>query len=250
MPSTKAASTKAASTGTAGRTARGTAGAVLALLALLALLSGCASQGSGGPAPTPRQVLATATKHLDAARSVHLVLSTTSTPTHGDAVLGADGILTHQPAFQGSVKVLLGGFTADVPVVSVDGQVHAKLPLTPRYTVINPGEYGAPDPADFADPRKGIPGLLLQLDHPRETGRKRDGTLVLTTYSGTVPGSRVTPIIPSADARGTYGTVVGIDPQGRLATLAVTGHFFSGRKSTTYDLTFDSYDRPVRIKAP
>ncbi|HET8604972.1 MAG TPA: LppX_LprAFG lipoprotein [Marmoricola sp.] len=219
-------------------------------LAVLLLLSGCASTGSTGSAPTPHQVLLTAKKHLDEARSVHLVLSTRSTPTQGDAVLGADGVLTHQPAFKGSVKVLLGGFTADVPVVSVDGQVHAKLPLTPRYAVINPAEYGAPDPADFADPRHGISGLLLRLTHPRETGRTRDGSLVLTTYSGSVPGSRVRPIIPSADARGAYSTVVGIDSGGRLATLDVTGHFFAGSKQATYHLTFDSYGRPVRITAP
>ena len=220
-------------------------------LALLLLLAGCSSGGDGkATPPSAHEVLITAKKHLDEARSVHLTLSTPATPTKGNAVLGADGVLTHQPAFRGTVKVLLGGFTADVPVVSVAGQVHAKLPLTPRYSVIDPKEYGAPDPAAFADPHRGISGLLVELRHPHETGRQRDGSLILTTYAGTVPGALVKRIIPSADAHADYPTVVGIDPQGRVATISVTGHFFTGSKQATYQLTFGAYDKPVQVKAP
>lgn len=230
---------------------RQTKAVAVSLIALLLALAGCSSSGQDkGTQPTPRQVLATAKKHLDDARSVHLTLSTSATPRKGNAVLGAEGVLTHQPAFKGSVKVLLGGFTADVPVVSVAGKVHAKLPLTPRYSVIDPKEYGAPDPADFADPNRGISGLLLELQHPRETGRARDGSLIVTTYAGAVPGDLVKRIIPSADAQGRYPTVVGIDPQGRVATISVTGHFFDAVKQATYELALDGYNRAVRIKAP
>lgn len=220
-------------------------------LALLLLLAGCSSGGGATKAqPSPHEVLMTAKRHLDEARSVHLTLSTSATPTKGNAVLGADGVLTHQPAFKGTVKVLLSGFTADVPVVSVAGKVHAKLPLTPRYSVIDPREYGAPDPAAFADPHQGISGLLLELRHPRETGRQRDGSLIVTTYAGPVPGALVKRIIPSADANADYPTVVGIDPKGRVATISVTGHFFTGSRQATYELSFEAYDRPVRVEPP
>ncbi len=76
----------------------------------------------------------------------------------GDAVLGADGTLTHQPAFEGKVTVVLGGFNADVPVVAIDDKVYAKLPLTPKYVTIDPAEYSSPNPADFANPDQASPG--------------------------------------------------------------------------------------------
>jgi lipoprotein LprG len=223
------------------------AGVVLVLLLPLAACGG--SEPSKGGASVS-DVLAGAKKKFDSARSVHLELSTDATPSSGDAVLGAEGTLTHQPAFEGKVTVVLGGFNADVPVVSIDGKVYAKLPLTPKYVPIDPGEYGSPDPSDFADPDKGISGLLLRLDGAKKTGQKRDGNVVLTTYAGTLSGDLVEPIIPSADKARTYKTSVGIDDQGRIVTLQVTGDFFAHDGDVTYDLTLDDYDKNVQIKAP
>jgi len=227
--------------------------AVACVLFALALpLSGC---GGSEPAPakggaSAQVALAKAKKSFDDASSVHLTLSTDSKPTSGDAVLGADGTLTHQPAFDGKVKVVLSGFNADVPIIAVDGKVYAKLPLTPTYAEINPSEYSAPDPAEFADTSKGISGLLLKMDNVQKEGTKRDGKQVLTTYSGTLEGSYVAPIIPSADDSGTYKTVVGIDQDGRIVTLTVTGEFFAGGGDETYEMTFDDYDKSVKISAP
>lgn len=222
-------------------------------LALATTLAGCGgSSGSGGGAK-PADITAVLTKAknaFDAASSVHFTMATDSRPTSGDAVLGADGTLTHQPAFQGTVKVQISGFSADVPVVSVDGKVHAKLPLTPAYAVINPGDYGAPNPADFADPSKGISGLLLDLKGAKQTGQKRNGSTVVTTYSGTLAGDLVKPIIPSASASGTYQTVVGIDQNGVLTTLQVTGGFFTTTGDVTYNLVFSDYGKNVTISAP
>ncbi len=223
-----------------------------ALLALALPLSGC---GGSDPAPAesgvaPEAALAKAKKSFDDASSVHLTLSTDSKPTSGDAVLGADGTLTHQPAFDGKVKVVLSGFNADVPIIAVDGKVYAKLPLTPKYAEINPSENSAPDPAEVADTSKGISGLLLKMDDVKKEGTKRDGKQVLTTYSGTLKGSYVAPIIPSADDSGTYKTVVGIDQDDQIVTLDVTGEFFSGGGDETYELTFDNYDKSVKISAP
>ena len=224
------------------------AGVVLALA--------CSLTGCGGDDEKPSkgdsaaEVLAQAKKTFDDAASVHISLSTESKPTSGDAVLGADGTLTHQPAFKGNVKVLLSGFNADVPVVAVDGKVYAKLPLTPSYTPINPAEYGAPNPADFADADKGISGLLLRMEDVAEDGEERDGKQVVTRYSGTLDGGYVAPIIPSADKQGTYKAVVGINQDSQILTLEVTGDFFAGGGDETYDLSFDAYDKNVKISAP
>jgi lipoprotein LprG len=234
---------------TADRTRRlAAAGAVLALAFPLA-----ACGGSDEPSPSGASVndaLARAKKNFDDASSVHLVLATQSKPTSGDAVLGADGTLTRQPAFKGTVKVVLSGFTAEVPIVSVDGKVWAKLPLTSSYAPINPSEYGAPDPADFADADKGISGLLLKMEGVKEAGEERNGSQVLTRYSGTLAGNFVAPIIPSADDNGVYETVIGIDQKGRIITLDVTGDFFSGAGDETYERAFDDYDKSVKISAP
>lgn len=224
--------------------------ALSVVLALLLPLAAC-----GGSTATPKgksthDVLALAKKQFDEAKSVHLVLSTADKPTQGDAVLGADGTLTHQPAFQGKVTVVLGGFNADVPVVSVGDVVYAKLPLTPAYVTINPAEYGSPNPADFADPARGISGLLLKLQGAKKGGDKRDGSQVLTTYSGTLTGDYVEPIIPSADKSRNYATTVGIDQDGRLVTLRITGGFFAHDGDVTYDVAFADYGKSVKITAP
>jgi lipoprotein LprG len=223
-----------------------------ATLALAVPLAGCGgSSGGGGSKPADITAVLTKAKNaFDAATSVHFTMATNSRPTSGDAVLGADGTLTHQPAFKGTVKVQISGFSADVPVVSVDGKVHAKLPLTPAYATINPGDYGAPNPADFADPSKGISGLLLDLKGAKQTGQQRNGNTVVTTYSGTLSGDLVKPIIPSASASGTYQTVVGIDQTGVLTTLQVTGRFFTTTGDVTYNLVFGDYGKNVTISAP
>lgn len=221
---------------------------LVVVLALLLSLAGCG--GEEESAPPPREALEEAKKHLDDARSVHLTLATKSVPESGDGVLGATGTLTHQPAFKGTVRVMLDSLTAEVPVVSVNDKVVAKLPATVRYGIIDPADYGAPDPADFADPDRGISGLLLEVEKVRRTGQKRSGEQVVTTYTGTLPGTAVKPIIPSADAEGRYVTVFGIDEGGRLVTVKVTGEFFSGGGEETFDMTFDDYDEAVTITAP
>jgi lipoprotein LprG len=229
----------------------GAAGALLALtLGPLVGLTGCGGSDEPAKGSSAGDVLAAAKKNFDKASSVHLTLSTDSRPSSGDAVLGADGTLTHQPAFKGEVTVLISGFNADVPIVSVDGKVYAKLPLTPKYATIDPSEYNAPDPADFADAEKGISGLLLQMDDLTEDGSERDGKQVLTRYSGTLDGALVAPIIPSADASGSYDAVVGIDQDDRIVTLDVTGDFFAGGGDETYRIKFDDYDKSVKITAP
>jgi lipoprotein LprG len=148
------------------------------------------------------------------------------------------------------VRVHLGGFNAEVPVISVDGEVHAKLPLTTSYQVIDPAEYGAPDPADFADPDRGISGLLVKLEDPSRGARIRQGDQVLTTFTGTLLGTYVDPIIPSADAKGVYDTEIGISEDDQITTLRVTGEFFSGGGDETYDMTFDAYGEAVTVTAP
>ncbi len=220
----------------------------LALVTSL-VLAGC---GGGGDSsgPTPAEVMQTAKKNLDDASSVRIALSTASTPSEGDGVLGATGDLTQEPAFAGEVKVLLGGFTATVPITSVGGKVYAKLPLQTKFSAIDPTQYGAPDPADFADPENGLSGLLTKLKDLKKGEETRSGETILTSYSGSLPGDAVKKIIPSANAEQTYRTEVGVDDKGFAQTVKVTGAFFAGTDQVTYDLKFSEYGKGVQITAP
>jgi lipoprotein LprG len=228
---------------------------LLRLLALLVVaglvLSGCgSSKAEKKKGASPSSVMTTAKKKFDDASSVHIALSTQSTPSKGNGVLGATGDVTHDPAFEGNVKVVLGGLTATVPITATGGKVYAKLPLQTKYAVIKPSEYGAPDPASFADPDKGLSSLLTQIDGLKKGKQSRDGDQILTTYTGTLPGDVVKQIIPSADSGSTYKTKVGVDAKGYATKVSITGPFFADGKDVTYDVAFSKYDKGVKISAP
>ena len=57
-------------------------------------------------------------------------------------------------------------------------------------------------------------------------------------------------IIPSADAKQTYATVVGVDEKGFASTVKITGTFFTGSDDVTYDVDFSGYGKGVEITAP
>ena len=226
----------------------------LALVAFVlvapAILAGCGQSEDKADEKSPAEVMEQAKKHFDDASSVHIALSTESVPTSGDGVLGATGDVTHDPAFEGDVKVLFRGFPAELPVTAVDGKVYAKLPFSARIAVIDPADYGVPDPADFADTENGLSSLLTELEDLKKGKETRSGDQILTTYSGTLPGAAVKKIIPSADPAKSYETEVGVDEEGFATTVKVTGAFFSGSEDVTYDVKFTDYDKGVKITAP
>ncbi len=226
----------------------------LALVAFVlvapAILAGCGQSEDKADEESPAEVMEQAKKHFDDASSVHIALSTDDVPASGDGVLGATGDVTHDPAFKGDVKVVFKGFPAELPVTAVGGKVYAKLPFSAKIAVIDPADYGVPDPADFADPENGLSALLTELEGLKKGKETRSGDQILTTYTGTLPGSAVKKIIPSADAGKDYETEVGVDEEGYATTVKVTGAFFSGSDDVTYDVKFTDYDKGVKITAP
>lgn len=225
--------------------------ALLAAIALLLPLSACGGDGDSVVSDkSPEEVLAVAKEKLDSTESVRIELSTGSTPSEGNGVLSAKGVLTQAPAFEGEVEVFLSGLQASVPVVAIDDRLYAKLPLTTKFAVIDPTEYGAPNPADFIDPDSGLSSLLSELQDVEKESDKRAGDKILSTYSGTLSGDKVAPIIPSADADSTYETEIGIDQDGFITSLEATGAFFPGDDDVTYRMTFADYGKSVTITKP
>lgn len=222
-----------------------------AILALGLLTTGCGGSDDKGSSADPCTTLGDATAALskakqsfDDAPSIDLTLETKSQPKSGNAILGANGTLTHQPAFKGSATIFLFGGGKEIDVTAVDGKVIASL-----LGEIDPAEFGAPNPADFADPKSGISGLLLKITGISGCEAKFAGKEKVAEYTGTLAGDLVAPIIPSASKSGAYRTTVGLRADGSMATLQVSGAFFDADGDVTYDLTF-TQGESVTISAP
>lgn len=227
--------------------------AAAALLAVSLLVTGCTgSDERRQTASSPREALAAAKQALDQTSGVHLTLSSTTLPGSVTGLVSADGVLTHAPAFQGTIVVQYAGFQPEVPVIAVGGKVYAQLPLTTTgYQQIDPSAYGAPDPAALADPATGLSSMLTATTDVTEGGSQRGGEgnkEVLTSYAGTLPESAVKVLLPSVagDVAATY--TLTDDDQLRQAVLE--GDFYGTGDTETYTVTVDDYGTDKHISAP
>jgi lipoprotein LprG len=138
----------------------------------------------------------------------------------------------------------------EVPVVAVDDKVYAELPLTSGWQEVDPGEYGAPDPARLMSPDEGFSSLLTETTGLSDQGEERnpdDPEQVLRTISGTVPGTAVENVIPSAE--GDFDVSYGFE-NGELRTVELTGVFYPDTDDMTYVIRFDDYGSEPDITAP
>jgi lipoprotein LprG len=235
------------------RTSRGVtrraAATTVALLVSLTLLAGCS--GSDDEAKvSPTKTLAAAKKNLDATSGVRIGLSTEALPQGVSGLLTATGLGTHDPAFDGKIKVSVSGVTADAAVVAVNGKVFAKLPFTTRFVPIDPGDYGAPDPADLLNDDGGLSSLLTSATDVKRGKQVRAGKAVLTSYSATVPGKAVADVIPSATRSAGFDATFTVSDADRLAKAVLRGPFYPKAKDVTYTITFDDYGIKKNITAP
>ena len=228
---------------------------VVALLAVLALtLTACGSSSSSGSSMSPTDALAAAKKTLDGTSGVHVKITSSGVPTGQMALVGGDGVLTRTPpAFKGSVSIAniptLGTQTVDAVVL--DGKVHVKVPVL-GWQVVNPKDYGIPDPTLYLDTTNGLSSLLspsvttgLTAGAATRTGANND--VIVTPYSGTIHASALATLFPgvSGDFRVTWQ----IDGQGQLDGAILTGPFYAG-STTTYTIALDQYGTAPTITAP
>jgi lipoprotein LprG len=225
---------------------------VLRLLAVLVALVtlGTGFSGSDAPGTDPADTLASAKKTLDETPGLRIGLSTGKLPTGVSGLLTADGVATHAPAFKGDIKVAASGITADAAVVAVDGVVHAKLPFTSKFTVIDPADYGAPDPAALMDPDAGLSSLLTAAEHVEKGKQVREGKVVLSSFNATVPGKAVAAVIPSASATADFDATFTVTDGDELAKAVLTGPFYPKADDVTYTITFSDYGTKPNIMAP
>lgn len=225
---------------------------VLALVVPLAL-TGCSDDGD---APTqtekPADVVATAKQKLDDTSAVRLSLDTDDLPTNVQGVLSASGVATHAPAFDGSITIPFAGSEVQVPVRAVDGKVWAQIPGTAGWSQVDPADYHAPDPADLMATDGGVSGLLTETDGLERGDRVRGGAdndVILTTFTGTVPGSAMQKVIPSASGD-TFDVTYEISDDNELRTAELTGVFYPDSPEMTYTISLDDYGTSADITAP
>jgi lipoprotein LprG len=225
--------------------------AALAVAALVApvLLASCSGADSASD-ETPEDRLAAAKAQLDDTSGVQIRLAADTLPKGVNGLLSADGVGTHDPAFEGTIKVAASGITADVAVVAVEGVVNAKLPFTTKFVPIDPADYNAPDPADLMNAEGGLSSLLTAAEGVEEGEQVRDGDTVLTKYTATVPGTAVASIIPSAAADADFDASFTIDDSDKLDEVVLTGPFYPDADAVSYTVEFVEYDVDKDIAAP
>ncbi len=224
-------------------------------LAAALALAGCSGDGEqpgdGGGGADSAEVLAAASEALAGTSGVSLALETDDLPDGVAGLLSAEGVATTEPAFDGTIRVPVAGNTFEVPLISVDGTVHAQIPLTRGWSEVDPAEYGAPDPAMFLDADEGFPALLAATEQVEvgESVRGGEGNReVLTEYAGTLPGEAVAGVIPSAE--GSFEATYTITDEGELRRATLTGAFYPDVDSMTYTVGFDDYGSDPEITAP
>jgi lipoprotein LprG len=224
--------------------------AVGLLAPVLLLVTGCSADEEPTDDRTPAEVLAEAKKQLDETSGVSLELSTEELPDGVDGVLQATGTATRAPAFDGDLKVLFNNLTFDVPVVSVDGTVHAQIPGSTEMAEITPADYGAPDPANLMNPDGGISSWLTAAEGVEEGDQQREGRLVVTEYTATLPGKAVSGVIPSADESAEFEATFTVTDDDRLDSARIVGPFYGDQGDVDYTIRVEEYDVDKDISAP
>ena len=222
---------------------------VLALLAVALVGTGCG--GGSSSQEDPATALANAQQKLEGTSGVVLLITTGDLPSGVQGLKSAAGTVTDAPAYDGTLGVVTQIGSVSVPVVSVDGKVYAKIPLTLGWSEVDPSDYGAPDPAQLLSKDRGVPALLAATTDPRSSTSIRGGSdhkEVLSVYTASVPGSAVSSIIPGAT--GTFHATYALTSDDELRQVSLTGEFYSGHAPNTYTLVLTDYGTSKDISAP
>jgi lipoprotein LprG len=236
---------------TPARAPRPRAAALMAGVVLLTLTACGGGDDRSADAPTPSEVMAEAKKTLDDTPGVRISLVTQDLPAGTSGLTRATGVGVHPPAFDGTITVSLSGNSFEVPVVAVDDKVFVQLPLTSGFQDVDPGEYGAPDPAQLMSADAGFSSLLTGTAGLKKGTSVRggsDNSEILTEYTGTVPDTAVKNVIPTA--RGSFDATYTVTDTGELRQARLTGTFYPKADAMTYTLGFDDYGTRKKIVAP
>jgi lipoprotein LprG len=231
---------------------RRTAAALAALTVLAApALAACSGSGGSSSSPTAPQLLAAAKKNLDAAQTLHFVLTSTGAPSSGTALTGGNGDVQRPSSFKGSLDVHVGGAPITVQVISAAGTVYAQLPFSSGYSKVDPASFGVGDPGKLLDPQTGISQLLTKAQNAKLGAEKRVGGTVVRQVSADLPGSLVQQLLTSKDpSKAVHAQLSIAEGSDQLRQVALTGPFFTATGTGTYTLALSGFGEHVSISAP
>jgi lipoprotein LprG len=214
-------------------------------------LVGC-SGGSSSDAPEapPAEQLAAARANLEKSPAVAFTLTSTGLPSKAIGVSGAKGTgLFKPPSFQGTLNATVSGVTGTVDVIAVEQDVFMKF-FTPTYNKIDPADYGAPNPAQLFNTQTGITALIGKTTNVAAGPDKREGSDVLKTFTGKLPGSAIADLLVIGDRSGTFDVTYGVTTPGKqLRSVVLSGPFYAG-STATYTLGLKNLAEPVAITRP
>jgi lipoprotein LprG len=187
---------------------------------------------------------------IDEAETISLSLSAKNMPDGTSGLLSATGSGNHSPAFKGNVKVVTGGATVTAEVVAVGSEVMAKPSFAPIFLKVDPASLKAPNPAALFETSIGFSQVLVETKGLKEGDKSRDGKEVLTTITGSLPGSIVRAILPSADVKASFPVTYRLTDDNELRDASISGPFYPGVADVTYDIAVTTSSEPVSITLP
>ncbi len=221
-------------------------------LAVLAMVgcSGGSSSGTKTVTVSPGEQLATARANLEKSAAVTFTLESTGLPGKAVGVSGAKGTgVFDPPSFKGTLNATISGVTGTVEVIAVEQDVYMKF-FTPGYNKIDPATYGAPNPAQLFNTQTGVTSLIPRTTNPVQAAKQRDGSDVLQTFTGTVPGDAVADLFVIGDRSGTFDVTYGVtEGTKELRTVVLKGPFYAG-STATYTVHLTGLASPVAITRP
>jgi lipoprotein LprG len=221
------------------------------LVAAALVIAGCTGSSDDKADPDKLQSrLTAAKKSLDSAETIDFSLATKKLPSGVTGLQSAKGKGNHSPAFDGKITVNTGGTSLDADVIAVDGKVYAKTSFAPVFLTIDPASLKAPDPASLLAADTGITQILVKTQKLTDGGKSRDGEDVLTTIKGTLPGSVVKDIIPSAAADKSFTVTYRLDAEDVLRDATLKGPFYPKGGAVTYTVTLKTSDAAETIEPP
>ena len=224
--------------------------AAIAVLAIgVASLSAC-SGDDGGSDGDPAERLETARAELDDAASIELTLETDELPSGVDGIVSAEGVGTHEPAFDGKAQMHAFGMTGEVPVVAIDGDVFFKLPFKSDFETLDVEKYDAPDPANLLNTDTGLTSMITALDEVEAGDAELDGETEVTPISGVLPGDEVGKLFPSVEPDEEFDVTFRLDGDDSLRDATISGPFYADADDLSYTISLEASDEQVDISAP
>jgi lipoprotein LprG len=210
-----------------------------------------AACGGGEPEESAADLLARAKATLDDAGSAHFVLGSQGAPETGTVLVGGEGDIARPASFEGTLEVQALGSRLDLAVVSVDGTVYARLPLTRAFSVVDPAAFGFGDPGALLDPETGISQLLAEAGSAELGEERRVDGEVVREVTAELPGTLVEQLLTSADPSQAVRARFSIATEsGELHRAELTGPFFAAGDDATYTLDLSDFGADVEISAP